>query len=177
MITNAADGLANVKALVYIDAFVPDIGQDIFHIGGEQSMIPNALEIKFTQVPPTGPGDVDLYLKRDMFRAVFAADVPKNQPDLMAVTQRPLGAAAGTPSKAAAFEEIPSCYLLGREDRAITPDAQRAMATNAHSTIVEVDSSHASPVWHPDAVAELIEQAARAPEVHSLVAGGYRDAQ
>ena len=79
----------------------------------------------------------------------------------MAVTQRPLASAAGAgQATAAAWKTIPSWYLLGRQDRAITPTSQRFMATRARSKLVEINSSHASMVSHPREVADLIERAA-----------------
>lgn len=160
VITNAADGNPNVKALVFVDAFVPDVGEDILHLAGEGSMIPDSIEFK--QFPPGGEGDLDAYLKVDKLRETFAADLPESQTAVMAVTQRPLALAAATgPSEAAAWKTIPSWYLLGRQDRAITPAAQRFMAKRAHSTIVAIDSSHVSLISHPGAVTRLIERAAR----------------
>ena len=54
----------------------------------------------------------------------------------------------------------PSWYLVTTEDKMIPPDTQRAMSKRAGSTVVEVKSSHAVYVSHPQVVAHLIEQAA-----------------
>jgi alpha/beta hydrolase family protein len=51
-------------------------------------------------------------------------------------------------------------YLITTEDKMIPPDAQRAMSKRAGSSVVEVKSSHAVYVSHPEAVAHLIEKAA-----------------
>ncbi len=81
VITNAATGNPNVKALVYIDAFIPDLGEDILHLAGADSLIPQSIEFK--GIPPFGPTDIDIYIKRDKFREAFAADIPPNETEGM----------------------------------------------------------------------------------------------
>ncbi len=82
---------------------------------------------------------------------------------MLAVTQRPISfAAASGPTTATAWKTIPSWYLLGTEDRTITPAAQRFMAERAGATIEEVKASHLSLISRPGKVAELIEEAAAA---------------
>jgi pimeloyl-ACP methyl ester carboxylesterase len=159
VITNAAAGNPNVNALVYINGFVPDVGEDILHLAGEGSLIPSSIEFK--GFPPFGATDVDVYIRPVSFRDAFAADVPRQDTAVMAVTQRPLALAAGAgQTTAAAWKTIPSWYLLGRQDKAITPAAQRFMANRAGAEITETNSSHASMVSHPRAVVDLIEEAA-----------------
>ena len=161
VITNAAAGHDNVKALVYIDGFAPDIGENTLALAGADSLIPSSIEFK--GIPPFGPTDVDVYIKKESFRETFAADVSKKEAALMAVAQRPAAAVTGSePTTATAWKTIPSWYLVGRQDRTITPEAQRFMAHRAGSTTVEIDSSHVSMISHPDAVADLIETAANA---------------
>jgi hypothetical protein len=48
------------------------------------------------------------------------------------------------------------------KDRIIDPDLERYFARRMNAHTVEVDASHASPVSQPDAIAKLIELAARA---------------
>jgi pimeloyl-ACP methyl ester carboxylesterase len=55
---------------------------------------------------------------------------------------------------------VPSWYLVGTQDQAISPDLQRFMARRMNAHVVEIDSSHASFVSHPRAVVRLIELAA-----------------
>jgi pimeloyl-ACP methyl ester carboxylesterase len=163
VITNAAAGNTDVKALVYVDAFLPAVGEKTVDLGGADSELPTAIEFK--AFPPFGPTDVDIYLKKDRLRAVFAADVPAKTAALMWATQRPLAAATGAePTTAEAWKTIPSWAVIGRQDRTITPDALRSMATRAHAHIVEIDSSHVPMISHPDAVTDVIEQAAEATD-------------
>jgi len=161
VITNAAAGNPNVKALVYIDAFIPDIGENILQLGGAGSLIPQSIEFK--GFPPFGSSDVDIYVKPDNFREAFAADLPAKVTNVMAAEQRPIALAAATGSTTAtAWKTIPSWALIGTEDNAITPDQQLFMAHRAGSTIVQVKSSHVSLISHPEDVTKLIETAAEA---------------
>jgi pimeloyl-ACP methyl ester carboxylesterase len=161
VITNAAAGNPNVRALVYVDAFIPAIGEDILHLGGADSLVPSSIEFK--GFPPFGPTDVDVYLNADSFRATFAADVPAKKAAVMEAAQRPLALLAGAePTQATAWSTIPSWALVGLQDKAITPDAQLFMAHRAGAHITEIDSSHVSLISHPDDVTALIEKAAKA---------------
>lgn len=163
VITDAAYGNPNVKALVYINAFVPAQGESVLQLAGMNpgSQLPTAItEVPYTDATTTG---ADVYIKTASFRAAFAADVPARAADLMAVTQRPVTLAAlAEPSGPPAWKQIPSWYLVGRDDKAIPPLTEEFMASRATSRVVEIDSSHASPVSHPDAVTDLILAAARA---------------
>ena len=161
VITNAAAGDPDVEALVYVNGFVPDTGEDILHLAGADSLVPSSIEVK--GYPPFGPTDVDIYIKRESFRATLAGDLSKKVAAVLAATQRPLSlAAASAPTTATAWKTIPTWYLLGTKDRTITPAAQRFMAQRAGATIEEVEASHLSLISRPRAVVELIEQAAAA---------------
>jgi len=157
--TNAAAGDPDVEALVYVNGFVPDMGEDILHLAGEGTLVPSSIEVK--GFPPFGPLDVDIYIKPESFRETLAGDLTKKQAAVLAATQRPisLAAAAGATS-ATAWKTIPSWYLLGTEDRTITPAAQRFMGERAGAAIEEVKASHLSLISRPGKVAELIGQAA-----------------
>jgi pimeloyl-ACP methyl ester carboxylesterase len=161
VITNAAAGNPNVKALVYVDGFLPDVGEDALHLAGEESRAESSIEPR--PFPPFGPNDLDFYIRRDVFREVFAADVDESTADVMWASQRPAAAATfGEPTAAAAWRTAPSWAFIGRQDKIITPVALRSMAERAGSTIVEADSSHVSMISHPDQVADLIKEAAKA---------------
>ena len=158
VVTNAAVGNANIKALVYIDAFVPAEGESVLKLA---SMNPGSLlPTSIAEVPYSGGSEgsgVDVYIKSADFRAAFAADVPKETAALMAVTQRPIALAALTEASGVpAWKTIPSWYLVGLEDKAIPVATQEFMARRAGSHIVKVNSSHAAPVSHPGPVTQLI---------------------
>ncbi|NUP52117.1 MAG: alpha/beta hydrolase [Catenulispora sp.] len=117
------------------------------------------------QVPitlPDGSQETDLYIRQDKFHQQFAADVPESTTGVMAVTQRPVTSAAlAEGASEAAWKSIPSWVLVATQDRNIPAEVQRFMAERAKAHVVEVQSSHAASVSHPEEVAEVIEQAAR----------------
>jgi pimeloyl-ACP methyl ester carboxylesterase len=144
-----------VAGLVYITAFAPDKGESVATLIKDPP--PGA------PVPPIlPPQDGYLFLDKAKFAASFAADVDAEKAAFMADSQVPWGVAAlsGTISEPA-WRAKPSWYLIATEDKMIPPDAQRAMAKRAGSTVVEAKGSHAIYVSQPGAVAALIEQAAK----------------
>jgi pimeloyl-ACP methyl ester carboxylesterase len=144
-----------VAGLVYVAAFAPDKGESV------SSLIKNPPP--GAPVPPILP-PVDGYLMLDKakFPASFAGDVSPEEAAFMADSQVPWGvnALGGTISEPA-WKTKPSWYLLTTEDRMIPPDAQRLMSKRAGATVVEVKGSHAIYVSQPQAVARIIEAAAR----------------
>ncbi|MGW0218298.1 alpha/beta fold hydrolase [Micromonospora chokoriensis] len=164
VMSEAADGDKDVKALVYIASFAPDTGESTSALaakfpGGE---LGPALQNVPVSIPGAGAG-TDLYIKQDQFRRVFAADVPRHETDLMAATQRPITSAAldETATKTA-WKSIRSWFLVTKQDLAIPADSMRFMAKRAKSRTVEINASHAVTVSEPKAVADLIDEAARA---------------
>ncbi|GAA1846922.1 alpha/beta hydrolase [Asanoa iriomotensis] len=143
-----------VAALVYVAAFAPDKGESVNTLIADPP--PGA------PVPPIlPPRDGFLYLDRDKFHASFAADLPADEAAFLADAQVPwgVGALAGTVTEPA-WRHKPSWYLVATADRMIPPPAQRAMATRAGAVTAEAIGSHAVYVSQPDAVADLIRQAA-----------------
>ncbi|PMR61740.1 alpha/beta hydrolase [Verrucosispora sp. ts21] len=164
VLSSAAAGHPNVKALVYLAALAPDRGESTAEL---LSMFPgNTLGQNLKAVPyplPGGGTGTDLYVDPAAFHKHFAADVPAKVARLMAATQRPAATTAlETKATVAAWRTIPSWALIATEDRAIPLATQRFMARRAGSHTVEVKASHAVTVSQPDRVAKLITQAARA---------------
>lgn len=160
VVSNAATGNANVKALVYVAAFVPDQGETLL---GLQTQYPGSeLNEAALDFRPYGDGLVDGYIKKEFFRKVFAGDVPKPTADLMQAGQRPADARTlGEPSGAPAWKTIPSYYLVARNDKVLPAAAQRFMAKRAGAYTVEVGASHVAMISQPAAAADLIKRAAR----------------
>jgi pimeloyl-ACP methyl ester carboxylesterase len=149
-----------VAAVVYIAAFAPDAGESVASL--IKDPLPGA------PVPPIlPPQDGFLFLDRSKFQASFAADVEGSAAKFMADSQVPWGldALSGAITQPA-WRSKPSWYLVATNDRMIPPDAQRAMSKRAGSTVVEVEGSHAVYVSQPQAVASLIETAAKGASVH-----------
>jgi pimeloyl-ACP methyl ester carboxylesterase len=174
VITNAATGNPNVEALVYVDAFEPAAGESLQQLtfaqpgscltgGGNLNNVFN-----FAVDPSQPAGDSDLYLKVAPgtnylgFDACFANDVPKQEANVLAATQRPFALGAFTaPSGTPAWASIPSWALIGTQDLAIPPAELTFMAQRAHSQITYVKAGHLSMITQPSAVADAINQAAR----------------
>lgn len=162
VITNAATRRQNVKALVYVAAFVPDAGETALELAGKfpGGTLGEAL------APPVvlGDGGKDLYIQQAKFHQQFAADVPQAAAGLMAATQRPIAEAALTQASGApAWKGVPSWSIYGTADKNIPPAAMRFMSERAGARqVVEVkNASHVVMVSHPDKVAALIIEAAR----------------
>jgi pimeloyl-ACP methyl ester carboxylesterase len=162
VITNAATGNANIKALVYVDAFIPDIGQTFVDLAPGSCVDPATA---LNAVPVPG-GVVDLYLRSEAnppypgFAECFANGVDRNQTALLFAVQRPAAfdqfvEASGPP----AWETIPSWSLIGTADRVIPPANQQAMSTNAGAQISTVNAGHLSLITRPNAVINIIETA------------------
>ncbi|MEV0346022.1 alpha/beta hydrolase [Nonomuraea sp. NPDC050680] len=165
VITNAAAGDPDVKALVYVDAAAPDVGETTGQLSGSGSALGGDPATLYDRSAyPGAPGKaVDLYLKQHVFVRSFASDLPRDTADRLWASQRAASTAAFmTPSKAAAWKTIPSWYFIATGDRIIVPASQRAMAKRAHSKITEFPGgSHLTLISHPDAVTSVIEDAIR----------------
>jgi pimeloyl-ACP methyl ester carboxylesterase len=165
VISMAAVGNDQVKALVYLNGWMCDEGESQQQLleRFEGSLVgPSIRPVPYTG--PDGTEGADLYLDRDAFREAFAADVDPETAAVMAAAQRPYAAAAfaGTPSGPPAWKTLPCWYLLGTEDKAIPPALQHFMAERANATIVEVPASHVSFVSQPEAATQLVLRAVEA---------------
>jgi len=165
VITNAAAGQPHVKALVYIAAFVPDVGEtqgDLINKFPGSEVLPVSVPVPYTKLD--GTTGTDLYLSQ-AGQPAFAADISQGAFRLLQATQRPFDADSFIyPTTAAAWHTIPSWGLVAGRDKAIPPAAERWMYSRAKfRRVVEVPtSSHVAMLSHPKVVADLIEDAARA---------------
>ena len=164
VITNAAAGNPNVKALVYVDAAAPAVGETNGSLSGPDSILAKKPKSElFDDVPYPGAPDgaVDLYLKKDVFLQYFGSDLPTDVATRLWATQRAASTSAfETPSKFAAWETIPSWYFISSGDQIITPTSEHAMAERAGSHVTVFNGgSHLTLISHPDAVTAVIRQA------------------
>src|SRR5271169_5648030 len=142
----------NVKALVYIAAFALDTGESCATI--EQAMPQASKAFK-----PDSNGN--WWIEQEHFAADFAADLPRDQAQFMAISQVPISTDAFTHKVTnPAWKTKPTWYMVATEDRSINPEQERMMAKRAHATTVEVKSSHVAFMSHPKESAKLIEEAA-----------------
>ena len=166
VITNAAVGNPNVKALVYVDAYIPDAGEPLGALTTGSCLGVDTTK-SFKPVPV--PGGVDLYVQMAPnppyigFDQCFANGVPPAEAAVLAVSQRPLSAAAlGDPSGPPAWKTIPSWSLIGTQDRVIPPAQQQAMSSRANAHIETFDAGHLGLITRPGAVVRIIGDAVNA---------------
>ncbi|MGH7125455.1 MAG: alpha/beta hydrolase, partial [Stellaceae bacterium] len=142
-----------VKALVYVAALQPDVGESTGELAGR--MPPPGNDIKSTK-------DGFLYLDLSKFAADFP-DLPKAQADFMAASQVPVsGAALAAKVTVAAWHDKPSYAIVATQDRQLNPDLAHWMYKRSGAKVTEIKASHLVYISQPRAVAKVIEQAARA---------------
>ena len=164
VITNAATGDKQVKALVYVDAFAPAQGQTIEQLLASHPgscAVPANLKVVPYPGAPTGVGEA--YIKQSVFPSCMADGLPATEARVLGVTQLPIATIALTQkSGVPAWKTIPSWAVVGTADHAIPLALQLAMATRAHAHIIKVHAPHLSMVSDPGTVTNVIQQAVRA---------------
>jgi pimeloyl-ACP methyl ester carboxylesterase len=155
VVTQAGDH-SKVTAVVYLAAFVPDVGESI------ASLTAHPAEPGEATAPVLPPQDGFLMVDPERFPQAFGADVALEQTRFMAASQVPWGLGAVTAEiTRTAWKNKPTHYLLALNDLMIPPRAQRQMASRAGARIVEIASSHAVMLSRPHEVATFIENAAK----------------
>ncbi len=159
VITNAANGNPNVKALVYIDSFMPDEGETL----GELAARSGSAISESALNPVPSNGGADLYLRWDAnppyqgFTEAFANGVEPETAAILHAAQRPASAAEfGEPSGPPAWKTIPSWSLIGTLDKVIPLALQEEMGDRAGAHISRVKAGHLSLITRPDDVANVI---------------------
>ena len=164
VITNAATGDPQVKALVYVDAFAPAQGQTLAQLLASSPgscVVPANLNVVPFPGAPSGVGEA--YIKQSVFPSCMANGLPAAEARVLGATQQPIATIALTqPTGVPAWETIPSWAVVGTADHAIPLALQLAMAHTAHAHITEVDAPHLSMVSDPGTVTNVILQAVRA---------------
>lgn len=165
VISNVTARDQKVKALVYVAAFAPEVGESAAQLAGKfpGGTLGSAL------APPvaTPDGGKDLYIDQNKFWKQFAADVSESEARLMAVGQRPIAEAAlGEASQHALWKQLPSYFVYGTADKNIPAAALEFMAKRGGSrdTVVVKGASHVVMTSNPAPVAELIERAVAGKE-------------
>ena len=161
VISNVDSAAGEITGLVYVAAFAPEPGESAFALS---TMFPGSTLGDALQPTPRGDGTTDLAIVADRFHAQFCADVPEAQARRMAATQRPvtLEALQEPSGEGPLWNQIPSWFVFGEEDRNIPAALEHHMAqrAGAHRTIEIPGASHAISVAHPAATAHLILEAA-----------------
>jgi pimeloyl-ACP methyl ester carboxylesterase len=169
VITNAATGLANVKALVYVDAAAPAPGETNGQLSGATSILNTDTPAQLfttTSFPGAPAGESELYLNENIFVHYFASDLPVAEAERLWASQRGASTLAfDTPSQTAAWETTPSWYFISTDDQIITAQSELAMAHRAHSHITLFQGgSHLTLISHPNAVTAVIASAICSPK-------------
>jgi pimeloyl-ACP methyl ester carboxylesterase len=152
-ITNAAYNNQNVTGLVYVAAFAPDEGESSVNFVPVESLPPGLLV--------TDSGGF-AYLNPEMFHEAFIQDANATEAQTLAAVQKPAHQSLfAEPSGPPAWKQLPTWFAVSENDHIIPPDAQRNFTERMNATTISLNSSHASPVTHPDEIAELILNATK----------------
>jgi pimeloyl-ACP methyl ester carboxylesterase len=165
VISQAAASSPNVKALVFVDAYLPDVGESVSTLNGDGSVIYSLTEQQlFETFPsPDAPGEAnDLLLKKDVFQQHFANDLAAEHSARLWAGERVTSTAAlQSPSTATGWKTVPSWVFISTGDQIITATSKHSMAQRAGAHITTFEGgSHVTLISHPDAVAAVIESAA-----------------
>lgn len=155
----------DVRALVYVNAFVPAEGESLLDLLNSVGPVDPTQLFDMAPYPGAPEGDVDLYIQRGPFEPAFATGLSDELQTEFYAKQRPITFAA-VGAKAApgqAWERLPSWYVAGTLDGSIPLDLQLRMAERAGAAVTEVRAGHLSMVSHPREVADVIEAAAHGP--------------
>lgn len=155
----------NVQALVYLSGYALDEGESLGELQGRFPDSDLASGLIYTAYPIAGSAEpgTDVSVDVAKFPAIFAHDVDPGLAEILAVSQRPLAAAAfAEPASAAAWKTKPSWGSVSSADHTINPDVERFGYSRAGMTTIEIDSSHLVMLSHPTEVADLIREAVKA---------------
>ncbi|MFI0714503.1 alpha/beta fold hydrolase [Streptomyces inhibens] len=163
VITHAATDADNVVALCYVAGFGLDTGECVLDITNRFAPVPVADATFTAALPAQIPGgpESELYIHKERFPQVYAADLPPSVKDVLSVAQRPIACRALTSrSGPPAWASKPSWYAIATADRILSPTAQRFMAQRMAATEYMLDGSHAVVLSQPAAVVAMIREAA-----------------
>lgn len=161
VITNAATQAKNVVGLVFVAAFAPDEGETLGAVaaGSKDSILNDAL-VQLHYPTPDGGSAVEFAIAPPRLREVFAADLPPEQTELMAATQRPISELAFSQATASpAWKNLPSWTVVATGDKAAGSDVIRSEAERAGAKITEVEGSHVIMLSQPQVVTDVIFEA------------------
>jgi pimeloyl-ACP methyl ester carboxylesterase len=162
VITNTVALAPNVVGLVYICAFIPEVGESIQDLAANatDSLLGPALRpAQFWNGEGVEPG-IELFIDTAAFHEAFCGDLPAELAAAMSVSQRPGGAIGfSEPSSTAGWKTLPSWALIGTADKTVGVTGLRLMAGRAGAIATEIDASHVAMISQPTATADLIRTA------------------
>ena len=162
VITAAAADDPKVHALVYVAAIVPDQGETVGEVFARETAHPEAPALQPDE-------DGFLWLTAEAFRNAVAPDATEEERSLMAANQKPIALKClGEPMGRPAWKQKPSWFLIAENDRMISPKTQQFLAERMHSRIVSLPADHFPVLSAPEAVSQLIRDAAESGVVEDL---------
>jgi pimeloyl-ACP methyl ester carboxylesterase len=145
-----------VAGLVYIAAFVPGENETLLQLLQAGPPAPNS-----GILPPDAAGFIWYDMKK--YHSGFCADLPAEKAAFLAASQIPVSASVfGASFANPAWKNKKSWYVVATEDQTIPPDGERFMAKRANAIVTEIKASHLVFMSKPQAVADVIEAAAKA---------------
>jgi pimeloyl-ACP methyl ester carboxylesterase len=160
VISVAGASTPNAVGLVYVAAFALDEGESFGEIFGQFGETPLVGAVRPGNYPlDNGETAVELTIAPELYKEAFAADVPDDLIEVLAVSQRPFAAIFEDRAEAAAWKTLPAWAVVATADNAIPPEGERHMARRAGADPIEVDASHSIALSQPKAVADLIRAA------------------
>lgn len=163
VISVAGAAAENAVGLVFVAAFILDVGESFGEVFAGFPSTP-LLEAVRPGTYPLAGGEtaVELSIAPELYRSAFAADLPEDVTEVLAVMQRPFAAIFEDRAQAAAWKTLPSWAVVATADNAIHPDAERHMARRANAETIEIDASHSVGLSQPKAVSDVIRTAVAA---------------
>jgi pimeloyl-ACP methyl ester carboxylesterase len=160
VISVAGAATPNAVGLVYVAAFILEEGESFGEVFAGFPDTPLLTAVRPGTYPiANGETAVELSIAPELYQSAFAADLPSEVTDVLAIMQRPFAAIFDDRAQAAAWKTLPSWAVIATADNAIHPDAERHMAQRAGAETIEVDASHSIALSQPEAVADLIQTA------------------
>jgi pimeloyl-ACP methyl ester carboxylesterase len=160
VISVAGASTPDAVGLVYVAAFILDEGESFGEVFAGFPDTPLLTAVRPSTYPiANGETAVELSIAPELYQSAFAADLPSEVTEVLAVMQRPFAAIFEDRAQAAAWKTLPSWAVVATADNAIHPDAERHMARRAGAETIEVDASHSIALSQPGAVADLIQTA------------------
>jgi pimeloyl-ACP methyl ester carboxylesterase len=171
VISVAGAAADNAVGLVYVAAFALDEGESFAEVFERFGPTPLMDAVRPSSYPVAGGGTaVELTIAPELYRSAFAADLPSDLTEVLAVTQRPFAAIFDDRADAAAWKRLPSWAIVATADQAIPPAAERHMFARAGAQTVEADASHSIALSQPKAVADLIRTAVAGVSAEAVTA-------
>ena len=168
VITNVGATDPEVKALVYVDGYLPEGTETLNSLNSspdnQGSCITAPGAVNTVPFPGSASGETDLYVKPSVFPSCFANGLPAAEAAALAAEQLPLSSSAPNSAitNTPAWQTIPSWVVVGTNDNLLLEKEALFMARRAGAHITEVNTGHLAMVADPSAVTQVIDEAAQA---------------